>query len=99
FMFDFETKIDFLVATQFGTPRYLERIQGRYKAETGIDPSDSIVRLARIGRVKITVDRDRFDVESQNAMNWYATDKRHVLEFQFANDVGVGLVSVSCYFL
>ncbi|PJF19668.1 hypothetical protein PSACC_00508 [Paramicrosporidium saccamoebae] len=38
FLFDFDTKVEYL------------RIQTAYKAETGIDPSDSIVKLARIKR-------------------------------------------------
>lgn len=62
------------------------------RTETGVEADDSLVRLARIRRLKFIIDRDQFDRQSRLAISCCAIDKRRVLEFQYAGDVGVGLV-------
>eukprot|EP00300_Choanocystis_sp_HF-7_P009738 c16608_g1_i1.p1 GENE.c16608_g1_i1~~c16608_g1_i1.p1 ORF type:complete len:1572 (+),score=317.42 c16608_g1_i1:1741-6456(+) len=86
FLFGFDTRVHRLIASAFGTARSLHAFQTRQSKHV---QEASTVRIARIQRQKVRVNRTKILESAMKVMNLYASSKA-MLEIEFFDEVGTG---------
>jgi len=94
FLFPFEMRRRYFYCTAFGLARALQHLQQQQTAEGGSSLSSSSgsreMRLARLQRQKVRVNRTRILDSAVKVMELYASH-RAVLEVEYVGEVGTGL--------
>lgn len=86
FLFGFDTRAHRLIASAYGIARSLHAYQTRQSRQT---QESSAVRIARIQRQKVRVNRGKILESAMKVMSLYASSKS-MLEIEFFDEVGTG---------
>lgn len=90
FLFPFETRRQYFYSVSFGLSRALQRLQQQQSAENSNLNSNIEVRVGRVQRQKVRVDRLRILDSAMKVMEMYGSHKA-VLEVEYFGEVGTGL--------